>query len=304
MALRMLLVTMVVTMSLPIPDLGTCHHYLAEINQELAGIASSLRNEIPVSPLKKQQAQPEPKLSVFQNPLPASPTTIFKSADQVVATSPIVSVNQAMESPSDLAFELIQDEFAREATEFTLQEAKNTLARIQIKAVDHALPPAPPAEEFFHSEPILKSLEASHVIRVMSPAVTQWENLSYSRLEQLDIPIADQPAIHLANSVGLGDWSQIVTESCGLVSSADVSQLMISHCQDPSSIDLSEDTGESQWLAVVSINRTSKRQIDELETKTSSPSKTENQPKVVVRKALKLTAEAIAAWTQIVSRSY
>jgi len=303
MALRMLLVTIVVTMSLPIPDLGTCHHYLAEINQELAGIASSLRNEIPVSPLKKQQAQPEPKLSVFQNPLPASPTTIFKSADQVVATSPIVSVNQAMESPSDLAFELIQDEFAREATEFTLQEAKNTLARIQIKAVDHALPPAPPAEEFLHSEPILKSLEASHVIRVMSPAVTQWENLSYSRLEQLDIPIADQPASHLANSVSLGDWSQIVTESCGLVSSADASQ-SISNRPESSSIDLLEDPGESQWLAVVSINRTSKRQIDELETKTSSPSKTENQPKVVVRKALKLTAEAIAAWTQIVSRSY
>lgn len=303
MALRMLLVTMVVTMSLPIPDLGTCHHYLAEINQELAGIASSLRNEIPVSPLKKQQAQPEPKLTVFQNPLPASPTTILKSADQVVSTSPIVSVKQAMESPSDLAFELIQDEFAREATEFTLQEAKNTLARIQIKAVDHALPPAPPAEEFLHSKPVLKSLEASHVIRVMSPAVTQWEVLSYMIAEQLDIPIADQPAIQLANSVSLGDWSQIVTESCGLVSFADVSQL-ISHRQEPSSIDLSEDPGESQWLAMVSINRTSKRQIDELETKTSGPSKTENQPKVVVRNALKLTAEAIAAWTQIVSRSY
>lgn len=303
MALRMLLVTIVVTMSLPIPDLGTCHHYLAEINQELAGIASSLRNEIPVSPLKKQQAQPEPKLSVFQNPLPASPTTIFKSADQVVATSPSVSVNQAMESPSDLAFELIQDEFAREATEFTLQEAKNTLARIQIKAVDHALPPAPPAEEFLHSEPILKSLEASHVIRVMSPAVTQWEVLSYMTVEQLDIPIADQPAIQLANSVSLGDWSQIVTESCGLVSSADASQ-SISNRPESSSIDLLEDPGESQWLAMVSINRTSKRQIDELETKTSGPSKTENQPKVVVRNALKLTAEAIAAWTQIVSRSY
>jgi len=299
----MLLVTIVVTMSLPIPDLGTCHHYLAEINQELAGIASSLRNEIPVSPLKKQQAQPEPKLSVFQNPLPASPTTIFKSADQVVATSPSVSVNQAMESPSDLAFELIQDEFAREATEFTLQEAKNTLARIQIKAVDHALPPAPPAEEFLHSEPILKSLEASHVIRVMSPAVTQWEVLSYMTVEQLDIPIADQPAIQLANSVSLGDWSQIVTESCGLVSSADASQ-SISNRPESSSIDLLEDPGESQWLAMVSINRTSKRQIDELETKTSGPSKTENQPKVVVRNALKLTAEAIAAWTQIVSRSY
>ena len=102
MALRMLLVAMVVTLSLPMPDMGTCQFFVKEVNHEIANAFMTLRNEIPVSAPDKSTEIVVKEISpvAIEDPVTAITEVVTKSAKVE---------SKSIESPADLAFELIKE---------------------------------------------------------------------------------------------------------------------------------------------------------------------------------------------------
>lgn len=299
MALRMLLVAMVVTLSLPMPDMGTCQFFVTEVNHEIANAFMTLRNEIPVS-------APDKSTEIVVKEI--SPVTIEVPVTEIpeVVTKSAKIESKSIESPADLAFELIQEEFAREASEFTIQEAKAALARIGVNHVEIPLPPAPAAEELVFPDPGLAPVDAVKVIRVTSPDGV-WESLSFMKPEFESNPFYILTIESSTESSSLGDWALITAQVCPLEESWLIPDDPFAKTSVKTNSDkIIEVSTESEWLAILSsddapISMVEPNHHDELTDRTTTP---ENAPKAVIKNAIRLTAEAIAAWSQLVTKAY
>ena len=299
MALRMLLVAMVVTLSLPMPDMGTCQFFVKEVNHEIANAFMTLRNEIPVSAPYKSTEIVVKEISPVTVEVPVTAIT-------EVVTKPAKIESKSIESPADLAFELIQEEFAREASEFTIQEAKAALARIGVKAVELPLPPAPAAEDLILPASDLTQVDVVKVIRVTSPDGV-WDSLSFMKADIAPTPFSMEPSEPTTKISSLGDWSQITAEICPV-------EVPWSLPDDPFAKTAVNDitdnnlevSTESEWLAILSSDQSpmSRVEPDHHDLVTSRTTPPEKAPKAVIKNAIRLTAEAIAAWSQLVAKAY
>jgi len=295
----MLLVAMVVTLSLPMPDMGTCQFFVTEINHEIANAFMTLRNEIPVSAPDKSTEIVVKEISpvTIDVPVTANPEVVTKS-EKVESKS--------IESPADLAFELIQEEFAREASEFTIQEAKAALARIGVKPVELPLPPAPAAEDLVFPDSGLTQVDVVKVIRVTSPDGV-WDNLSLMIPEFAPNPFSMEPSEPTTKISSLGDWSLITAEICPVEVTWSLPDDPFAKTSVKDNSDNALDVStESEWLAILSSDqsRMSRVEPDHHDFVTSRTSPPENAPKTVIKNAIRLTAEAIAAWSQLVAKAY
>jgi hypothetical protein len=291
---------MVVTLSLPMPDMGTCQFFVAEINHEIAGAFMTLRNEIPVSAPSKSNEIVHNEIS------PATIEVVPSPANPELIAKPEKIESKSIESPADLAFELIQEEFAREASEFTIQEAKAALARIGVNHVEIPLPPAPAAEELVFPDPGLAPVDAVKVIRVTSPDGV-WESLSFMKPEFESNPFYILTIESSTESSSLGDWALITAQVCPLEESWLIPDDPFAKTSVKTNSDKTvEVSTESEWLAILSsddapISMVEPNHHDELTDRTTTP---ENAPKAVIKNAIRLTAEAIAAWSQLVAKAY
>ncbi len=299
MALRMLLVAMVVTLSLPMPDMGTCQFFVTEVNHEIANAFMTLRNEIPVS-------APDKSTEIVVKEI--SPVTIEVPVTAIleVVTKSAKVESKSIESPADLAFELIQEEFAREASEFTIQEAKAALARIGVKPVELPLPPAPAAEDLILPASDLAQVDVVKVIRVTSPDGV-WDSLSFMRADIAPTPFSMETSEPTTKISSLGDWSLITAEVCPVEVSWSLpddpfAKTAVKDIND----NILEVSTESEWLAILSSDQSPMSRVEpghhDLVTRRTSPQ--ENSPKAVIKNAIRLTAEAIAAWSQLVAKAY
>ena len=299
MALRMLLVAIVVTLSLPMPDMGTCQFFVTEVNHEIANAFMTLRNEIPVSAPDKSTEIVVKEISPVTIEVPVTAIT------EVVTKSAKVE-SKSIESPADLAFELIQEEFAREASEFTIQEAKAALARIGVKPVELPLPPAPAAEDLILPASDLAQVDVVKVIRVMSPDGV-WDSLSFMRADFAPTPFSMEPSEPTTKISSLGDWSLITAEICPVEVSWSLPDDPFAKTAVKDITDnILEVSTESEWLAILSSDQSPMSRVEpghhDLVTSRTAPP--ENAPKAVIKNAIRLTAEAIAAWSQLVAKAY
>jgi hypothetical protein len=295
----MLLVAMVVTLSLPMPDMGTCQFFVTEVNHEIANAFMTLRNEIPVSAPDKSTEIVVKEISpvTIEIPVTEIPEVVTKSAK---------IESKSIESPADLAFELIQEEFAREASEFTIQEAKAALARIGVKPVELPLPPAPAAEDLILPASDLAQVNVVKVIRVTSPDGV-WDSLSFMKPEFESNPFYILTIESSTESSSLGDWELITAQVCPLEESWLIPDDPFAKTSVKDDVDnILEVSTESEWLAILSSDQSpmSRVEPDHHDLVTSRTTPPENAPKAVIKNAIRLTAEAIAAWSQLVTKAY
>ncbi|MFM1801516.1 MAG: hypothetical protein RJA81_868, partial [Planctomycetota bacterium] len=165
MALRMFLVATVFAMSLPLPSRDDGQNLLNTVNQEIAAIVTAIRNELPRDD-EHLLAESSAKIDKTKTPGVVAPHS--KAVNEEV---------QRIESPLDLAFSVIVDEFAREATLANLDDVKNQIQIIAPEPVIvKALVPPPAAEEVVQDLVRIRTRSISEPTRVQGP-VGNWSDI-------------------------------------------------------------------------------------------------------------------------------
>lgn len=310
MALRMLLVAMVVATSLPIPNADHFQRLLQNLRQEFSATANSIRNEWPEIELHSTAlTRPTQTVPTDQQPapfVPVAPTTsemreaATASAEPVVVTSlekDLQAIPKQVESPLELAFSVIVEEYAREAASNQLvEEVKANLATLPMPEIYQPLPPAPEASELVAHQETLARIEANSVNRVASNDLGVWEESTLALIddstgnevsEYVTAPIA------LVTTIDLGPWATIV--SGDQISKPEEQAVIAPPKTAKATPDRLPTPVPGHWLEIADISS--------VET-TSHVAVISKPEPVVVSRALKLTVEAIAAWTQVVVRPY
>ncbi|MFM7318731.1 MAG: hypothetical protein ACKO5E_17440 [bacterium] len=270
MAIRLLLAASVFALSLPLPDRQSPNDIYQLVNSELSEILSTVRNEPvfetvasvsgPAADNSKEIENAALALPLAETP---SPVALFP-ATEVELLKPAVEASQVIaekkvESPIDLAFDVIQEQFASEASAFSLAEADHHVSRIPVATGNHDLPPAPAADDLKEHQADLHLAEISRTILVDAP-VGAWA--------EADAIAADSPETLLGNLEMTKPESQEMTEL--------------------------------EWLA---LTRLEPEATDELAFATEPAAEETARPETPeLRKAVRLTLEAIAAWTNLAGR--
>ena len=105
----------------------------------------------------------------------------------------------------------------------------------------------------------------------------------------------------------LGDWSLITAEICPVEVSWSLPDDPFAKTAVKDITDnILEVSTESEWLAILSSDQSPMSRVEpghhDLVTSRTAPP--ENAPKAVIKNAIRLTAEAIAAWSQLVAKAY
>lgn len=291
MALRLILVATVFAMSLPVPSRNQSQTFLNELNQELAAIVTAIKNEIPdnenVSPLvNSNQVAPEISQNVTTLPLNQTMSTGLDKPE--------------VESPLDLAFSVIVDEFAREATLASLDEARDHVNQIPVEIVKMDLIPAPSAEDILQNQPLLNDLRNGTVHRLVA-ATGDWafDEFCVGETNQVvEILAEDRPeVVHQTHRLIASlpeHWEAVISEMAtfNLVETTGLLSL------EPT--DNKEFTDVS-WWELTRLDLVEAPQPD-LSSETSTVESQPNKPEI--KKALRLTAEALAAWSHVFVRPY
>lgn len=279
MALRMILVAMVVAMSLPIPNTSRCNQLLQELKAEFSETISSLQNEWPGP---EETAQP-------------IETTVAQDAVTPVAEMQTDSQFEpaALESPLELAFSVIVEEFAHEAAnQHPVHQAKSDLAVIPMPDMNHPLPPAPEANELLVHQHTLALIDPpSLVVHRLDGPIHDWERETICLIQPEAEPISSLIEPARVVSQDIGPWADLITEisTTAEFETATNEQLNVPTATNPPL--------PGHWLEIIEI----------AQMESASPSQfypPQEQSPVVITKALRLTVEALAAWTQVVSRPY
>jgi len=275
MALRMILVAMVVAMSLPIPNTSSCNQLLHEIKSEISAAAASIQNEWP----QLQATSAEHKIEAAL----AAPVSIEKAAPEAEPKP------AQLESPLELAFSVIVEEFARDAADhFGVAQAREHLDAIPMPMPDmgHPLPPAPDANELLAHQQALAVIDVpTQLVHRHNGPIGAWESemicLIPDQEESLSIPVETVRVY----STGIGHWAFALD---GVESDSMMESTLIENQPELQSAPLPE-----HWQEIA--------EVSQMET---LPVQAQSAKPVVISKALRLTAEALAAWTQVVVRAY
>lgn len=279
MALRMFLVAMVVAMSLPMPNSGSCNQAFHDLKAEFSAVVGSIQNEWPLAaPLKRvtemETAQAtEPPAQELPKPVEEKPVVI--------------------ESPLELAFSVIVEEFARDAaSHLSVDEARNHVAVIPMPDMNHPLPPAPEANELIdHQETLVLINPPTPSVHRLEAPLGRWE------METVCLPTDDEPARFLevvetirVVSLDIGPWADVdvAVETKSAAEQAKSDQPRDMQVVAPLPV-------PELWLEIADIS-----QMATLESPAPEPAKSP----VVISRAIQLTAQALAAWTQVVVRPY
>lgn len=279
MALRLVLVAMVVAMSLPIPNANNCNLLLQELKREINATLGSLQNEWPGVEHTTQPAQ-----------VPAALT----DASDVETEQPQAEPNPArLESPLELAFSVIVEEFARDAADHMhVSKAQEHLAVIPMPDMPTPLPPAPDASELVAHQQTLSLIDTPVLVvhRLEGPIEAwEWESLCPIQPEVDQLPRMNEPS-HVT-STEMGPWADLITQI------STPAEFESATAEQTTARIETEMSAPEHWLKLA--------EMAQMESTSPAPlQQPQHQRPVVISKALKLTVEALAAWTQVVVRPY
>lgn len=290
MALRLILVATVFAMSLPVPSRNQSQTFLNELNQELAAIVTAIKNEIPdnenVSPLVDSNQVASEITQDVTLPLNQTKSTGLDKPE--------------VESPLDLAFSVIVDEFAREATLASLDEARDHVNQIPVEIVKMDLIPAPSAEDILQNQPLLNDLRNGTVHRLVA-ATGDWtfdEFCEGETIQVVEILAEDRPeVVHQTHRLmaSLPDhWQSAISDMATINLVETIGLLSLEPTDDKEFTDLS-------WWELTRLDLVEEPQPI-LASETTSADSQPNKPEI--KKALRLTAEALAAWSHVFVRPY
>lgn len=269
MAIRLLLVASVFALSLPLPDRQSPNDIYQLVNSELSEMLSTVRNEPifeTIAPISSSLADNSKEIQNAALALPLaespSPVSLFPS-NEVELLKPAAEVKKVdakdkVESPIDLAFDVIQDQFAQDASAFSLEVAAHHVNKIALAEPATSLPPAPPADDLKEHQADLNLAEISKTIFVDGPD---------------------------------GSWAEVETIA------ADAPETVLSNLQfsTPKAVEISD----AEWLAVTSLEP---EPADDYEITMAPADADAKAEKPELRKAVRLTLEAIAAWSNLAGR--
>lgn len=307
MALRLILVATVFAMSLPVPSRNQSKDFLTDLNQELAEIITAIKKELPdpaVSPLILAQSQPTSQS-------PQSDTKQITPAPQIAKQSenklPMnesgnkpepVQPTQAVESPLDLAFSVIVEEFVHETELTNLEVARNHVNTIPAQTVTIDLMPAPSAEDILHQQKLLQATPTSPVRSSLS-VNGSWDDIDYFR-DELDLTyqpvelfeeLAAKPVHRLTAELPQA-WDAVVAN----ISLPETEVLVI---EPVKTVDITKTMSDADWWELTRMEPAATvAQAPEQTPPATEPNKPE------IKKALRLTAEALAAWSHVFVRAY
>lgn len=215
MAVRLILVASVFALSLPLPDRQFNNDLYEMVNAELSAVLSTVSNEsylpasLSVETLIADNSK-EIKDAALALPLAQTPSPVahFEANEVELIKEPVKMpehvANKSVESPLDIAFDVIQEQFAAEAEAFTVAEAAAHVQRIPLTESVHALPPAPAAEDLTDHQADLHLASLDQVIRVNGP-VGSWamvELITEDSPEAIlsDVVVAPKPGIEISES--------------------------------------------------------------------------------------------------------
>ena len=277
MALRMFLVAMVVAMSLPLPNSNRCNLLLEELKTELSATVGSIQNEWPRVEQYATLADVKPDTPIEQ-PL-------------AMVQPPAETRAEALESPLELAFSVIVEEYARDAaTHLSVDEARDHVAMIPMPDMDHPLPPAPEATELLaHQQSLALIAPPAPIALPVDGPIGPWEaEFICLESEQME-PVAVELGPISVASADIGPWADFLD---GIEIA---SKLQLPQNEQPPQLQVVDTALPDHWLEIVNV-----AQIEI----TPQAANAAEKPPVVISKALRLTAEALAAWTQVVVRPY
>lgn len=290
MALRLILVATVFAMSLPVPSRNQSQTFLNELNQELAAIVTAIKNEIP----HNENLSPFVDSNQVASEITQDVTLPLNQTKSTGLDKPEV------ESPLDLAFSVIVDEFAREATLASLDEARDHVNQIPVEIVKMDLIPAPSAEDILQNQPLLNDLRNGTVHRLVA-ATCDWtfdEFCEGETIQVVEILAEDRPeVVHQTHRLmaSLPDhWQSAISDMATINLVETIGLLSLEPTDDKEFTDLS-------WWELTRLDLVEEPQPI-LASETTSAESQPNKPEI--KKALRLTAEALAAWSHVFVRPY
>lgn len=286
MALRMFLVATVFAMSLPLPSRDDRQNLLNTVNQEIAAIVTAIRNELPRDD-EHLLAESAAKIDKSTTPEVVAPLSMAVSEEV-----------QRIESPLDLAFSVIVDEFAREATLANLDDVKNQIQIIAPEPVIvKALVPPPAAEDVIQDLVRIQTSSISEPTRVQGP-VGNWSDfdLCVSEPDLITNVISENSLeesviLHRSLDPLSEEWQQEVAEF-STVKAVEDEQTLVGFSTENSPM------SEEQWWDYSGL------EMDISTNTTSVNTSDESREQPEIKKALRLTAEALAAWSHVFIRAY
>lgn len=281
MALRILLTAMVVSLSLPLPSVDSCRLLVDEMNQELATVLNDVRDE--------------------WSPRSMKPLEVAL-ADDLAKIGDVAAVESSITAES---FSRILDEFANEALRPEIEQAANHARKIPLEIVNHPLPPAAEAIDVLPSalELIRSVSEERDAVSVVSDSPL-WDEIVLERQgEPLDFDLVIE-MVRPVVSDDIGPWQWLETDAAELarepeeiVETRAAAEFLV-HAADS----ISEEWDRVIRLAVVADS------IPEIEfprkDEAAPASIPEDSKTVTIQDAFRKTAEAIALWSKVMTRTF
>jgi len=269
MAIRLLLVASVFALSLPLPDRQSPNDIYQLVNSELSEMLSTVRNEpifetiasisSPLADNSKEIQNAALALPLAESPSPASlfPSNEVELLKPAPEAKEVFAVEK-VESPIDLAFDVIQEQFAHEASAFSLEEAAHHVSKIALAEPATSLPPAPPADDLKEHQADLHRAQISKTIFVDGSAGS-WAEVDLITTEATETVLGNLP---------------LATPELAEISDA-------------------------EWLAYTALEP---EPADDYEIAMAPAADVAHAEKPELRKAVRLTLEAIAAWSNLAGR--
>jgi hypothetical protein len=283
----MILTTMVVTLSLPMPSTDVCRSVLDGMNREIGAIADVVRNE-------------------WAESVPESFRSLTEQADANAAEA-----DRTETASLDQAFRALQEEFVNETLALPIEQAKKDVKAIAIEPVRHELPPAPAAAEVLPSvAELIRSVMDEVPVHAGDSITYEWadtvENRSRAEAEIDLAGIFAEAIVRSVDSADIGPWANQlagietdrepafeVTASIAPVTTAEKSEVAVA-----------VDSMSTEWEAVAKI--ATRSEVKEETTIATLPPTTDDHgaPAATVKNAFRKTAEAVALWTKVLARPF
>ncbi len=282
MALRILLTAMVVSLSLPLPSVDSCRVLVDEMNQELASVLDDVRDE--------------------WSPRSMKPLEVALSED-LAKIGDVAGVEQEITAES---FSQILDEFANEALRTEIEQVANHARTIPLERVNHPLPPAAEAIDVLPSalELIRSVSEEREAVSVVSDSPLWDEIVRQRQAESLDFDMFIE-MVHPVVSNEIGPWQWLETDA------TEVSREPEEFIETPAAAKVavhSADSISEEWDRVIRLALVADS-IPEIEfrdkTNEATPAPIQEESKAVtIQDAFRKTAEAIALWSKVMTRTF